>query len=550
MPPQGRGRGGSAGGGAGRAGSAASADPGAGPSTSGRSGPASQLSILPAPLLEAYRALPAAAEALLPTPATQRPGGGSSAAGRGRGAGSGRLAALRGAKDRLWDFGLTVLELPNRSSPEQAAALAELLSTHPAETAALLRLYSAALRPDGEGEGSGGSGSGSGRGTGGGGSGSGGGGRGAGSSAAVEALAIKGWRAGAADCVVYVLGRLSPLPCSPHALSVLRFVLALLRTQALPALSRRLAAVTQAAAISEDSARDILRHAQTLLATLNGVLLTGAETSRAHSAEVASLHATGWGAPCGVVPGGLAAPADAAEGAAAAAGGVAAGVVAAGDVYGGVRHAGRCGGDLDALPPAPPPEVAAALAAGLLPALATLSDLPRSGSVKPCSNPFEDLLNACDLVRPGGSGLALFLAPLLVYGEPGQAEGLLGALGRGLEAERGGGKGGPESTERLQRAAASLLGALAGALQRCRRLGPAAAEAPAGPAEDSGAWEAPEAGAGAGAAGDPSGAGLPSPPLQQLRRLVAYASEQWGLPLPVLDGAAGSSGGGAEGQGS
>ncbi|KAG2498054.1 hypothetical protein HYH03_003815 [Edaphochlamys debaryana] len=248
MPPQGRGRGGGTGGGAGRAGSAASADPGAGPSTSGCSGPASQLSLLPAPLLRAYRALPAAAEALLPAPVTQRPGGGGSAAGRG--AGSGRLAALRKGKEQLGGLSATLEDLPSPSPPEQAAALAELLSTHPAETAALLRLYSAALRPDGErAAGSGGSGSGS------------SGGRSGGGGGPAEAPALEGWRADAVSSVAFLLRRFRPIPPSRHALSSLRFVLALLRAHTLPALSRRLAAAAANAAGSSGGIPFAERHA-------------------------------------------------------------------------------------------------------------------------------------------------------------------------------------------------------------------------------------------------------------------------------------------------
>ncbi|KAG2498056.1 hypothetical protein HYH03_003817 [Edaphochlamys debaryana] len=769
MPPQGRGRGGGAGGGAGRAGSAASADPGAGPSTSGRSGPASQLSLLPAPLLRAYRALPAAAEALLQAPVTQRPGGGGSAAGRGRGAGSGRLVALREGKEQLSSLRTQLRRLPEVSPPPKALALAELLSTHPAETAALLRLYSAALRPDGEGGGGGGSGSGVGSGGGGG---------------PADAPALEGWRADAATSAQTLIRCSAPASRSRPLLSaVLRFVLALLRAQTLPALSRRLAAAaTNAAAGSSGGAgKAILQHSVLLIdnlyqATLSYGLLSDdalpadvlslrvicveelarglaesgllEHTARAllllqargpqrllcgasdscpdrllhtiaalcrdlstaslfHSIEniakltdhndtfpapiitpAAAAHlrsvlrgrclqtavlvygvgtlrlldgGPSYGLPAALQTAGLALRNAQEEGSLSAvaldllvssvlpwrlgpeaslelalrAGWVAAAsaatasppnlppvtagvgapppllnrlslepcgaaallvdaltrgrslltlspglaerrggwwrLVASVAVYGmeddeRLRHRhwqlwklatepiadlwpdGRL--DLDALPPDAPPEVAAALAAGLLPALTALPDLPLPGPPAKPRGPFDELLTACDLVRPDGSGLALFLAPLLAYGEPGQAEGLLGALGRagGLVGPSGGGAG----TEPSRAAATSLLGALAGALQRCRRLGPAAAEAPAGPveaAEGAGADESSEAEAGAKASGGPCGAASralkppPAPPVQQLRRLVEYASELWGLPLPAQPAAVGSMGG-------
>ncbi|KAG2498049.1 hypothetical protein HYH03_003810 [Edaphochlamys debaryana] len=696
MPPQGRGRGGGAGEGAGRAGSAASADPGAGPSTSGRSGPASQLSLLPTPLLRAYRALPAAAEALLLAPVTQRPGGGGSAAGRGRGAGSGRLAALREGKEQLSTLSEEMGSLPNPSSPQPAAALAELLSTHPAETAALLRLYSAALRRDREGEGSGGSRGGSG------GSRGGGGDSGGSNSGGVLTSDLKeGWRFTTPTVIGALIFRLHPLPANRHALSVLRFVLAVLRAQALPALTRRLTvepsdagnagsmgprsrswavtslllsalqdtlfirglpepALLPAAAAGElvylrmtvspgALARAVSPAAAAHLRTVlsgrclqTAVLVYGVGTLQAMDGGPcyglpAALQTAGLAARAiapgralsavalqnmthVLLPSGSAQPplgpgaslelvlrlsravaesagftrarastsagsrqpaaatfdsptvAAALAGAALSHGRLLLGwqraasprlaewwkewwrLAASVAVYGTwdadviVRQGlwaavtapllatwgdGRL--DLDALPPAPPPEVAAALAAGLLPELLVTLDLSR-GQPDRLGHLYLDLLAACERVRPGGAGFALFLVPLLAYGEPGQAEGLLGALGRagGLVGPSGGGSG----TEPFREAATSLLGALAGALQRCRRLGPAAAEAPAGPveaaaAEGAGAGEPSEAEAGSGTSGGPSSAVPPSPPLRQLRRLVAYASELWGLPLPA-----------------
>ncbi|KAG2498050.1 hypothetical protein HYH03_003811 [Edaphochlamys debaryana] len=535
MPPQGRGRGGRAGWGAGRAGSAASADPGAGPSTSGRSGPASQLSLLPVPLLRAYRALPAAAEALLPAPVTQRPGGGSSAAGRGRGAGSGRLAALREAKEQLRELGFAVTDLSHLRQPEQAAALAELLSTHPAETAALLRLYSSALRPDGEERAGGESGSGSG---------SGGGG------SPGEALALEGWRADVSSVVAFLIYRLRPLPANRHALSALRFLLALLRAQTLQAFSRRLASAAKAAASGGGGGSAFMKRmlsmqpgegARLAMAALHcGRHLLGRQRE-VSPPWLAAQRQEWWRlAACTVVHGIWAMDGDAQTWLWEVVTDRLTVMGPKASIVKPVKVQGCCRFDLDALPPAPPPEVAAALAAGLLPALAALPDLPRSGPANP-RGPFAELLTACNRDRPDGSGLALFLAPLLAYGEPGQAEGLLGALGRagGLVGPSGGGAG----TDPFREAATSLLGALAGALQRCRGLGVAAAEAAeesleaaAGPveaAEGSRGGYGLEAKAGAVGSGGPSGAVPPPPPLQQLRRLLAIAAELWGLPLPA-----------------
>ncbi|KAG2490236.1 hypothetical protein HYH03_011360 [Edaphochlamys debaryana] len=562
MPPRGGGRGGSAGGGGRRAASAASADPGAGPSTSGRSGPASQLSLLPAPLLRACRALPAAAEALLPAApsTTQPPGGGCSAAGRGRGAGNRRVAALREGKEQLSALVHEIGQLPYPSSPQHAIALAQLVATHPAETAALLRLHSAALRPDGEGKGGGGSGGGSGH-----------------AGAPVEALALEGWRADALKAVAFLVYRFPPFPASRHALSLLLFVLALLRAQTLPALSRRLAA---AASGAPSGAAGVAECMQQMAAPVAGVPLPGALGAALcmPPVEGARLAVTALNGGRQVLrrrqrEGSPPPPRLAAQRhewwrlAACTA------------VYGmwdakeytrrwlwvlvtepilAVWPDGRL--DLDSLPPEPPAEVAAALAAGLLPALAALPDLTRTGPASSSDEPegpYEELLDACQKACPDGFGLALFLAPLLAYGEPGQAEGLLGALGRagGLLGPSGGGAG---TDDTFMEAATSLLRTLAGAPQRCRLLGPAApADAPAGPveaaaAEGAGAAEGSEAEAGAGAGGGPSGAtgGAPPPPppsapLQQLGRLVAFASELWGLPLATQAAA-----GGEEGEGS
>ncbi|KAG2490242.1 hypothetical protein HYH03_011366 [Edaphochlamys debaryana] len=144
--------------------------------------------------------------------------------------------------------------------------------------------------------------------------------------------------------------------------------------------------------------------------------------------------------------------------------------------------------DLDALPSATPPEVAAALSGTLTHVL-------------------------CTLARPGGSGLALFLTPLLAYGNSIEGEVLVALLTALSQLSPG-----VADRDPFRQAAAAFLRATAEALGRCRGLGPAA-EAPAGPTE-----------AAAGGGGEdpamPTSAGTSArepPPahLQQLRRLLA-----------------------------
>ncbi|KAG2490247.1 hypothetical protein HYH03_011371 [Edaphochlamys debaryana] len=170
--------------------------------------------------------------------------------------------------------------------------------------------------------------------------------------------------------------------------------------------------------------------------------------------------------------------------------------------------------DLDALPPAAPPEVAAALAAGLLPHLASVIgaglDTGLDAGLDYGADCLPALVDACDGARPGGSGLALFLTPLLAYGDEVEARELVGLLTDLSELPPASSVGtasddldratsdplppaaadqadsedddASSDAELSQQAAASFFRATAEALGRCRTLGPVA-EAPAGPVE-------------------------------------------------------------------
>ncbi|KAG2498105.1 hypothetical protein HYH03_003863 [Edaphochlamys debaryana] len=147
----------------------------------------------------------------------------------------------------------------------------------------------------------------------------------------------------------------------------------------------------------------------------------------------------------------------------------------------------ECRLDLDALPPAAPPELAVALAAGLLPAVSGLLGI---GCPPPASQPGSEARDMWAWSCPDGAiDWALVLTPLLAYGEEGQAAELVRTLGR--------------------------LGGLGGSWS--------AAKSPV-------AGDAAELRDGAGPATASTEALSPEAPLQQLRRLVAQAAEEWGLP--------------------
>ncbi|KAG2492239.1 hypothetical protein HYH03_009483 [Edaphochlamys debaryana] len=122
-----------------------------------------------------------------------------------------------------------LLEQVPLDSPPHAAAMAELLSTQPDTAKAVLRLQAAALREGGEAEGAA----------------AGGGSRGAGGGGG-SPCGRQLWVTAAQTVVTRVVRAGTPLPASRHALTVLRFVRAMLRGQPLHALSRRLAAAAAA----------------------------------------------------------------------------------------------------------------------------------------------------------------------------------------------------------------------------------------------------------------------------------------------------------------
>ncbi|KAG2484215.1 hypothetical protein HYH03_016950 [Edaphochlamys debaryana] len=188
------------------------------PRVRGRGGAAPQRDPAPAPTLRSsFAALPSLVEHLLLA------------------ARSGRKPAAS-AEEALNRLVQQLSALPD-FSPPHAAELAELLSTNPEATAALLRLHAAALRPGGEGisgdrVGTGAAGRGS----------AAGGGRNGGSGAAWVAR----WRRLALDAGTLPLFICAPLPASCHALCMLRFARGMLRAQALHVLSRNMAAAAAA----------------------------------------------------------------------------------------------------------------------------------------------------------------------------------------------------------------------------------------------------------------------------------------------------------------
>ncbi|KAG2492235.1 hypothetical protein HYH03_009479 [Edaphochlamys debaryana] len=147
--------------------------------------------------------------------------------------------------------------------------------------------------------------------------------------------------------------------------------------------------------------------------------------------------------------------------------------------------------DLEALPAEPPAEVAAALASGLPQALMALVGSSGTGTLSTGSQCVaSELLAACD---------ALFLTPLLAYGDPEWAAAFLAALG----SAQGNGPAQAQAPPPTAPQAAGVVGAVAEALRRC-------------------GWAVL-----AGAEVSPSRVGEDEPaPLQQLRRVVARAGEQ------------------------
>ncbi|KAG2490248.1 hypothetical protein HYH03_011372 [Edaphochlamys debaryana] len=181
--------------------------------------------------------------------------------------------------------------------------------------------------------------------------------------------------------------------------------------------------------------------------------------------------------------------------------------------------------DLDALPPVAPPEVVAALAAGLLPHLASVLesglDTGLDAGLQYGADSLRALLSFCNIPRPGGTGLALFLTPLLAYGDLEEGEELVGALTALSQLPPAASGEGRSSSgagrEPFRQAAASFFRATAEALGRCRALGPVA-EAPAGPVEAATEGGEPPVPTAVGTA---AGAEPPPAHLLQLQQLLA-----------------------------
>ncbi|KAG2492194.1 hypothetical protein HYH03_009441 [Edaphochlamys debaryana] len=206
--------------------------------------------------------------------------------------------------------------------------------------------------------------------------------------------------------------------------------------------------------------------------------------------------------------------------------------------------------ELDALPAEPPAEVAAALAGGLLSALASLPDLA-AASPEALGAISDGLLAACDRSPPDGTGFTLFLVPLLAYGSILDCEGALEAigllagfvspwvvLGLGYASYQYAAFAAALHSGRaasMRRAAACLLASAHDALQR---RSPSASAAGAGAQLGATAGGAPNfsftAGAAAAASSAAGGAASSAAdPLWQLRGMVALAAEMWGLQLPA-----------------
>ncbi|KAG2492582.1 hypothetical protein HYH03_009243 [Edaphochlamys debaryana] len=199
--------------------------------------------------------------------------------------------------------------------------------------------------------------------------------------------------------------------------------------------------------------------------------------------------------------------------------------------------------DLDALPLAAPPEVAAALGGKLLEMLA-FHFYDESNPVAPV------LFTTCEGGRPEGPGFALFLTPLLAYGDPGQCQKVLtalsttagsllqplpgglgapGAQGRSGAAGSATVRGPSTDTGPYQRASEAFFREAAAAIRRSKILA-GADEAPAG-----GSGSAAAAGLGSAAAAHRSGSAgrgaagssttaAPPPHLAQFTRIGASAA--------------------------
>ncbi|KAG2490246.1 hypothetical protein HYH03_011370 [Edaphochlamys debaryana] len=177
--------------------------------------------------------------------------------------------------------------------------------------------------------------------------------------------------------------------------------------------------------------------------------------------------------------------------------------------------------DPGVLPPSAPPEVAAALAAGLQPHLRSMFASASDAGLHYGAASLTALLDVCDEARPGGSGLALFLTPLLAYGDPEAGEVLVGVLKSLSELPPG-----AADREPFRQAAAAFLNARGNVLGGGGNAGAAAMQAPVA-AELRPAAEDPVAPCGAGTA---AASEAPAVSVVQLQRFVdaceAYEEER------------------------
>ncbi|KAG2484946.1 hypothetical protein HYH03_016245, partial [Edaphochlamys debaryana] len=419
-----------------------------------------------------------------------------------------------------------MLKLLPGLSPSHAAALAELLSEEPAAAAALIKLHAAALRPSG------------------------------------------GDGAGAVD-VAWVPP--TPLPPSPPALSVLRFVRAMLRAQPFHALGRQLAAAAAAFGAGRSSGGSSGGGMVSAEASLASKILCGSSATVHTVCTLLGLLC------CREVAPGL--TVEAAAERAACVEEFARGLAESGFLEHSTRLTlmlqarypqelqkesklfyiqtlwraqERASGSAPLMwaPPSPGmtwtpcplwllPRVAAALACGLLSSLCTMFNCPSS------RNP-PALFAACDEARPDGPGFALFLAPLLAYGDTGSCQLALVTLGMmtargtgtGLFAHMGGSEGDAEQrrsdTGPYRRASEGFFRAASEAMCRCRGLAGADAAtaawgsggaAAAGPAPSAAAGQPAATGAGNSAAAAGSGAAAEAPPphLLQFKQMYDFA---------------------------
>ncbi|KAG2481881.1 hypothetical protein HYH03_019158 [Edaphochlamys debaryana] len=383
------------------------------------------------------------------------------------------------------------------------------ISEEPAAAAALIKLHAAALRPSG--------------------------GDGAGAVDVAGSLVTEEWRRRLISTVAAMLSKATPLPPSPPALSVLRFVRAMLRAQPFHALGRQLAAAAgrfrrgqeQAAAAAAAGWRatvEAVRLAAGALAC--GRLLLPRQRP---SPRLEAQRAEWWRLAVWVSAISAHEPEDYLQ----RVGGLVVEPLLA------VWPDGRL--DLDALPPVAPPDVAAALACGLLSSLCPHVQLPI----------FPQPAGALRRLRRGPPGRARpsrsSSRPCWRTGTPGSCQLALVTLGMmtargtgtGLFAHMGGSEGDAEQrrsdTGPYRRASEGFFrGGLGGHVPLARPgrgrcgdggVGLGRCAAAAGPAPSAAAGQPAATGAGNSAAAAGSGAAAEAPPphLLQFKQMYDFA---------------------------